>query len=286
MKSHFIRALALIAVTALAVMATCLFASCDAVGVKKNNSSSGNSISSDVSADEGESQSEAQSQSGSQSGEQPPVTDMPPVLEIYDSVYVSGDYEVGLLTLGCEITEITVDAAIVPETRYVYADDTLTISGEYLATFDGKENYKLKVTTEGGSAEAYFTVNDTPAITPKTDFIKYPGESIKNESFASYVSNNVGGLTLSYALAPASEDKGELTDKGNGKFDFTPNGVYYGDVIIVFTATDEYGASDSCNVVLNFKRIDPVVIDADKTFEKGDAEDLRYKVHTYGTESN
>ena len=221
---------------------------------------------------------------------QTPLVDMPPILSISDNnkIYSSGDMRVSLLTLGQTIEEITINAAIVPIQRYSYDGETLTISGEYLKTFEGKENYRLKVTTTGGSAEAYFTINDRPVITLKTDFIKYPGESIVGESFKSYVSNKIGKLTYSYELAKGYEGKGALTDNLNGTFNFTPSGVFYGDIGIVFSAVDEYGAFASEEFTLTYKRIDPVIYDADKmTFEKSsDTENVVFTVDTFGKEKN
>ena len=217
-------------------------------------------------------------------------TVLPPMLSIGEenAIYSSGDLKASLITFGRDVTEITIAAAIVPENRYSYDGETLTISGEYLATFDKAGKFRLRVVTTDGRADAYFTINDVPVLKEKTDFIKYPGESVKGESFKKYVSDEFGKLSYRYSLAAKYADKGVLSDKGDGTFDFTPNGVYYGEVGIVFDVSDEYGAAASAEFTLVYKRIDPVIYDAaTKTFDKAvDTEDLVFKVDTFGKEKN
>ena len=219
-----------------------------------HNSQTSQSATTSQSEQTSQSASTSQSETGSQSGAQPPETLEPPVLTVSASqkIYVSGNFTASLSTFGCEITEITINAAIVPDERYSFDGETLTIAGEYMRTFDGKENYKLKVTTTGGNDEVYITIDDTPVITDVPKFVRMPGESLENVDLTGRVANDMGALTYTYALDASSADKGTLNDHGDGTFDFTPNCSFTGDVTFIFTATDEYGAYATETVTLTY----------------------------------
>ena len=292
--------------TIVTCFSLCLFASCEKGVAKtpdKNTADSSSSIggvsdsstvisdddsSGEVSDHSSESHYESNSDdssessldsSGGDSSSEEQVT-LPPVIEMTDRLYISGDLTVTLYTFDCAITEITIDAAIVPEARYTYDGLELVISGEYLSTFDGKENYTLTVNTEGGSDKVTFAINDTPTISDKTDFIKYPGEKIVGENFTKLVHNKVGSLSVTYSL---KEGSGTLKDNGNGTFDYTPSDIFSGQAIITVLAVDEYGAFAEKDVTLIYKTVAPT-IEGEYSFDHSLQDDLVVTVKKRGKE--
>lgn len=128
-----------------------------------------------------------------------------------------------------------------------------------------------------------------PVIADKTDFVKLPGETVTAESFKSLVTSAANSLTYSYALKQEDADKGTLTDKHDGTFDFVPSGVYAGEVRIEFTVTDNHEQSASKTIALTYKAVNPVIYDAEGekvVDKKDDFADVVMTVDTFGTESN
>ena len=258
----------------VALMIAASLSACDLGGDKGKGSANTSTSETQISGISGEEANDSQSDSAQEA--------LPPYVTLDDGneVYSQGDFTVNVLTFGQAISEITIGAAIVPQTRYVLEGDILTIAEEYMRTFEAKEDYVFKLTTNGGSDSFVFTVNDVPTIEDKTNFIKYPGEIVRGENFTTLVKNKVGSVNVSYSL---KEGNGTLTDNGNGTFDYEPADIFRGEALITVTATDSYGLIAQRDIALIYKTVDPI-IEGEPTFNISEEGDLTIAVKKRGNE--
>ncbi len=176
--------------------------------------------------------------------------------------------------------EILIDAA-----DYAFDGTLLTLNPGALAILT-PGLYEYRLVSASGYASFSIFINDVPVIAAKTDFIKMPGETVTNESFAYLVTDSVGTCTYRYELASGG---GTLIDHGDGTFDYAPASTFAGEVVITFTVTDSYGAEAVRDITLTYKTVDPVIYDAigQKVVDKIDAfGDIVMTVDTYGHESS
>jgi hypothetical protein len=163
--------------------------------------------------------------------------------------------------------------------------NNLTLNGNYLSSLSYGPN-TLTLKSEYGQVDFVVIFNDQPTIQEKTDFIKLPGEIISHEDFRALVKNQYGALT--YLYEKQSGD-GLLTNNPDGSFDFDPEGVFAGEVVIRLTARDEYGIQTSSDIILTYKAVNPYIYDAggNKIVDKASAfTDVVMTVDTYGIEDS
>lgn len=161
----------------------------------------------------------------------------------------------------------------------------VTLSASVLSTL-AFGSHTLKVKTVGGEASYAFIVNDKITLLPKTDFIKFPGEVVVNENFHPYIVNQVGQTTVEFIL---ESGEGGLVDHGNGTFDFTPNAVYAGVVLITMKVQDEYAQVAEKTYELTYKTVNPIIYDAIglKVVNKATSfGSVIMTVDTFGSETN
>ena len=123
------------------------------------------------------------------------------------------------------------------------------------------------------------------SIKDKNDFVKMPGEKINNENFTSLAQNVKGNATYTFVK---KSGLGELTDNGNGTFNFDPQVAFGGEVVITFTVTDDY-QTVSKDITLTYKTVNPEIFDGnkgDKVVNKKGISDLVMTIHTYGKENS
>lgn len=169
---------------------------------------------------------------------------------------------------GGEFDKILIGETDAEPDDFTFADEVLTIKASLVAKLTDGDN-TLCVVTNCGKATVTVVKNDVPVIGDKTDFVKLPGEKIKNENFTKLVTNKIGEITVSYSLKEGCV--GVLTDNANGTFNYNPETVFAGEVFVVVTAADSYGLEASKEIKLTYKAVNPVIRDAfDKTVELKD----------------
>lgn len=169
---------------------------------------------------------------------------------------------------GGEFDKILIGETDAEADDFTFADGVLTIKASLVAKLTDGDN-TLCVVTNCGKATVTVVKNDVPVIGDKTDFVKLPGEVIKNENFTKLVTNKIGEITVSYSLKEGCA--GVLTDNANGTFNYNPETVFAGEVFVVVTAVDSYGLEASKEIKLTYKAVNPVIRDAfDKTVDLKD----------------
>ncbi|MDD3957890.1 MAG: hypothetical protein PHO96_03305, partial [Candidatus Izemoplasmatales bacterium] len=186
---------------------------------------------------------------------------------------------------GAPLLSVSINQDVINPAFYQHDGSSLELIPEALAALSYSPAHRLQITTEAGSAQALFIVNDIPTIQEKSDFIKYPGEAIIEEDWTDLVSNQIGTLSFRYE----TEAEGTFTDHLNGRFSFVPASTYYGSETISLIVEDQYGAQAQRMITLTYKQIDPLILDTETpvVIDKATLEDDRsFIVHTYGTEPN
>ncbi|MDD5293867.1 MAG: hypothetical protein PHW40_06110, partial [Candidatus Izemoplasmatales bacterium] len=138
---------------------------------------------------------------------------------------------------GAPLLSVSINQDVINPAFYQHDGSSLELIPEALAALSYSPAHSLQITTEAGSAQALFIVNDIPTIQEKSDFIKYPGEAIIEEDWTDLVSNQIGTLTFRYE----TEAEGTFTDHLNGRFSFVPASTYYGSETISLIVEDQYG---------------------------------------------